>query len=441
MMKATKNEKLLLEKLLEKALVKEEDRPYKVPLNWVWTKLTSGFAKCLDNFREPINATERANREGDIPYYGATGQVGWIDDYLTDEQLVLVGEDGAPFFDLIKNKAYIIEGKAWVNNHAHILKSFYGTNGNKYLMYYLNTFDYRGYVNGTTRLKLTQSSMNCIPIPLPPLAEQLRIVVVIESLFKKLDSAKQLAQDAIDSFESRKASIMHKAFTGELTAKWRKENGVSLDEWEKTIIGNLCDCVVPGRDKPKSFTGTIPWITTPNIEGDYICTSSAKLLLTIEEVNEVRAKIIPIGSVIMSCVGRFGLSAIVENECVINQQLHAFLQSNLIVNKFLMYNIRYLKDYMSNKSTSTTIAYLNKTACNSLPINLPSLIEQSEIVRILEYTLENEQRAKELCDVIQKIDFIKKVILARAFRGELGTNDSQGESAMELLKEVLIEKM
>ena len=127
-----------------------EEQPYPLPEGWKWVRLSS-FADCLDKFRKPINADERAVREGTIPYYGATGQVGWIDDYLTNEHLVLVGEDGAPFFDILKNKSYIIEGKSWVNNHAHILRSFSGKNGNIYLMHYLNIFNYSGYVNGTTR--------------------------------------------------------------------------------------------------------------------------------------------------------------------------------------------------------------------------------------------------------------------------------------------------
>ena len=109
----------------------------------------------------------------------------WIDDYLTNEHLVLVGEDGAPFFELLKDKAYIIEGKAWINNHVHIVKSFYGMKGNEYLKHYLNIFNYNGYVNGTTRLKLTQSRLREIPIPMAPILEQQRVVERIESLFSK----------------------------------------------------------------------------------------------------------------------------------------------------------------------------------------------------------------------------------------------------------------
>ena len=209
---------------LEEALVPAEEQPYKVPGNWCWTYLLNGFAECKDGNRKPINASERAEREGDIPYYGATGQAGWIDDYLTDEQLVLLGEDGAPFLELLKDKAYLIEGKAWVNNHAHIIKSHYGEVGNKYILHYLNVFNFHGYVNGTTRLKLTQASMRTIPVPLPPLAEQKRIVEQIENLFAKLDEAREKAQEILDTFNDRKAAILYKAFQGNLTKQWRKEH-------------------------------------------------------------------------------------------------------------------------------------------------------------------------------------------------------------------------
>ena len=152
-------------------------------------------ADILDSFRKPINSTERTKRiqgkkENELyPYYGATGQVGLIDEYLTDGEYVLVGEDGAPFLEPFKNKSYIIRGKAWVNNHAHIISGKKGVSCNQYLNYYLNSFDYRDYVNGTTRLKLTQGNLVEIPIPLPPLPTQRLIVSRIETLFAELDKA------------------------------------------------------------------------------------------------------------------------------------------------------------------------------------------------------------------------------------------------------------
>lgn len=141
----------------------------------------------LDHLRKPINAGERSTRITNAkqlyPYYGATGQTGVIDDYLIDGEYVLLGEDGAPFLDKYSEKAYLIEGKAWVNNHAHILKS---KTNNRFLMYYLNWFDYKEYVSGTTRLKLNQGMLKRIPFPDIPSIIKDEIVCYIESAFKIL---------------------------------------------------------------------------------------------------------------------------------------------------------------------------------------------------------------------------------------------------------------
>ncbi|MBX3380849.1 MAG: restriction endonuclease subunit S, partial [Phycisphaeraceae bacterium] len=141
------------------------------------------MAEIRDDLRKPVNAEERARRGGRFPYYGATGQVGWIDDFLMDGEYVLLGEDGAPFLDPSRDKAYMVSGKSWVNNHAHVLRGIEGVCRNRFLLHALNHADYRGYANGTTRLKLTQTAMRRLPIPLPPPREQDRIVAKIEELF------------------------------------------------------------------------------------------------------------------------------------------------------------------------------------------------------------------------------------------------------------------
>lgn len=447
-MAKAKKETASLEEMLEQAVVKEDERPYEVLGNWVWTRLSSGFTQCLDNFRKPINATERANREGDIPYYGATGQVGWIDDYLTDEQLVLVGEDGAPFLEHIKDKAYIIEGKAWVNNHAHILKSLYGEIGNKYLMHYLNIFDYRGYVNGTTRLKLTQASMNTIPIPLPPLAEQQRIVEVIESLFEKLDTAKELVQNALDSFENHKAAILHKAFTGELSAKWREENGVSFDSWKQRLLENVVTGFKYGVSEKSDYLNTgMPVIRIPNVISNEIDFNDMKYLnnFDIPEENQIKENDILIirsnGS--RDIVGKCALVGSLERPYTFASYLIRIRPQN-IEPKYLLQllNSSYVRKQLFDKARSSAgINNINSKELGSVEIPLPTRAEQQEIVRLLDTLFEKEQRAKEVCDVIEKIDHMKKAILARAFRGELGTNNPEEESAVGLLKEVLKERL
>ena len=137
----------------------------RLPKGWVMTELDN-CSKILDNFRKPINSKERTKRITGkninelFSYYGATGKVGYIDDYLIEGRYILIGEDGAPFLETFKNIAYIVDGKIWVNNHAHILDSL---TDNSFLCHFLNQFDFTGYVTGTTRLKLTQGNLKKIP--------------------------------------------------------------------------------------------------------------------------------------------------------------------------------------------------------------------------------------------------------------------------------------
>ena len=162
----------------------------KLPDGWEYKQLEE-VAEIFDNVRIPLNANERENRIRNkqsselYPYYGATGQVGLVDEYLLEGKFLLLGEDGAPFLDKNAIKAYPVEGRFWVNNHAHILKPKYDFD---FLMYYLNGLDYKAYVSGSTRLKLTQSSMSKIKIPMPPKEEQRQISQILNRIFKKLDS-------------------------------------------------------------------------------------------------------------------------------------------------------------------------------------------------------------------------------------------------------------
>ena len=141
----------------------------------------------LDNQRVPVNASERLKRNGDVAYYGATGQVGTIDKAIFNETLILLGEDGVPFFDPTKHKAYEISGPSWVNNHAHVLRARPERINQRYLLHFLNIFNYSGYVNGATRLKLTQGDLKRIPVPVPSLEKQGRIVEKLDAVFAEID--------------------------------------------------------------------------------------------------------------------------------------------------------------------------------------------------------------------------------------------------------------
>jgi len=162
------------------------------------------------------------------------------------------------------------------------------------------------------------------------------------------------------------------------------EVGIIPEDWEVKKIGDICDFIVPGRNKPKKFDGKIPWITTPDLEdGRGISYSKLGLAISKEEVEKVGTRIVPSGSVLMSCAGELGIVAITNNELVINQQLHAFLRSSSINSVFLMNAIKMQKGYINSIATKTAVTYLNKNNCNSIPIPYPSLEEQEKIAQVL----------------------------------------------------------
>jgi type I restriction enzyme S subunit len=333
-------------------------------------------------------------------------------------------------------------------------------------------------VKGSTRPRVNLSHIRSLEIPLAPLNEQYRIVAKLEKLLGNVEACQQRLEKIPRILKRFRQAILAAACSGKLTADWRGHNviketalewliqvvekrrlqyeaeRVSLESgktkktkrpnylsydikdceasdgipstWIKAPIGLLCDCIVPGRDKPNSFSGSIPWITLPDITNLYIQNSASGLYLTEEEVQEVNARIIPPESVIMSCIGRFGISAIVCTPLVVNQQLHAFLKSELILPEYLAYHIQTLERYMIDISTSTTISYLNKDNCNSLPINLPPLEEQHEIVRRVESLFKIADKLEERYRKAKEhVDKLTQSILVKAFRGELVPTEAE----------------
>ena len=149
----------------------------------------------LDARRRPVNSNERQQRVGDVPYYGATGQAGWIDDSIFDERLVLLGEDAVDFGNPDASKAYVIEGPSWVNNHAHVLRARESAVLTDFLCHSLNVVDYSDYVAFGTRSKLTQGNMRGISLTIPPLPVQRRIVDLMAHLDNQIANLR-LERDA-----------------------------------------------------------------------------------------------------------------------------------------------------------------------------------------------------------------------------------------------------
>jgi type I restriction enzyme S subunit len=295
----------------------------------------------------------------------------------------------------------------------------------KYLLYYLRLIEqeWDSKATGTTFKAITGDVLRNQDVPVAPLPEQVRIVAKIEELFTQLDAGTSALERVQAGLRRYNASVLKAACEGKLLGDGEKvESGELPDGWTWTTTGDLCDCIVPNRDKPKSFTGDIPWITLPDFsENIEIRESKSGLGLSEEEVKKYRARVIPMGSVVMSCIGRFGITAIATRNIVVNQQLHAFLVDEDILDaRYLAYAIRTQIPYMEKIATATTIAYLNKENCNSVPIPLPPLEEQRRIVAEVERRL---SVAREVEAVVEKAlarsTRLRQAVLKSAFEGKL----------------------
>ena len=180
---------------------------------WEEKKLNE-ISENLDNKRVPI--TKKDRKAGDIPYYGASGIVDYVADYIFNENLLCISEDGANLLARTYPIAFSISGMTWVNNHAHILK-FKNMNTQKYVEFYLNSIKLDDFISGMAQPKLNQTKLNQIPIPLPSsIVEQQNIITKIENLSTETKKLEAIYQQKIDDLEELKKSILQKAFSGQL---------------------------------------------------------------------------------------------------------------------------------------------------------------------------------------------------------------------------------
>ena len=292
------------------------------------------------------------------------------------------------------------------------------------------------HMKGDNSPSIRKDDIENYPFPLPPLSEQQRIVERIEELFAKLDEAKERLQEVADSFAVRKAAILHKAFTGELTKQWRRENGMSDESWEEKKLGEVA-LLLSGQDFPptkyNSDGNGIPYITgASNFDDTHIL---------INRWTDEPSVIAQENDVLLVCKGSgYGKTIIADfKEAHIARQIMALRVKEIIDNNLLLYYLRNKNRFIKEQGQGL-IPGLSRKVILSLTINLPTLSEQHEIVRLIDDLLARERAAQQAAEqALASIDLMKKSILARAFRGELGTNKASEASALELLKQVLAE--
>lgn len=284
-------------------------------------------------------------------------------------------------------------------------------------------------------------------IPLAPLLEQQRIVDRIESLFAKLDEAKEKAQTVVDGFELRKSAILHKAFTGELTEQWRKAHGVEKDNWRKVSLADVCKVnpkKIDTKDLPDDLeVSFFPMPSLSEVYGEITEPQTRHLqevrtgFTNFSEGDVVFAKITPCMENGKAAV----IGKLVNNIGYGTTEFYVFRCGEKLYNRYLYHLLRdqHFRDEAKAVMTGAVGQQrVPKSFLEEYPLYLPSVSEQKEIAQILDEMFVKEIKVKDMAEsVLDQIDTMKKAILARAFRGKLGTNDPTEESAVELLKTIL----
>lgn len=444
---------LTIEERLQQALVPAEKQPYEVPENWVWVRLES--VASWGSGGTPSRKHEEYYN-GDILWI-KTGELnnGWIydtEEKITDEGLKKSSAKLFPPYSVLIAMYGATIGKVAIlgvpatTNQACACAVCNQSLLYMYLFYYCisqkNVFIEKG--KGGAQPNISQIILKQHPIPLPPLSEQQRIVERIEELFAKLDEAKERLQEVADSFAVRKAAILHKAFTGELTKQWRCENGVSDESWEESNFGKFTVSQYGYTEKAHWEKIGPKFLRITDIQDNKVDWDEVPWCPIDEDGMKQYA--VEIGDIMIARTGATtGKSYLICDD--VEAVFASFLIRLKVVNKNLDNN--YLYGYMQSEDYwrqitdfSSGIAQpgVNASKLKQIKFKCPTLTEQHEIVRLIDDLLARERKAQQVTEqALASIDLMKKSILARAFRGELGTNKASEASALELLKQVLAE--
>ncbi|EKD49197.1 MAG: hypothetical protein ACD_63C00230G0003 [uncultured bacterium] len=342
--------------------------------NAKWPMVELGeVVEILDSKRKPITKSDR--KAGQFPYYGATGILDYVHDYIFDERLVLIGEDGAKW-GVGDKTAFIAEGKYWVNNHAHVVRPTKGKLIDTFLVSYLNNIDLSPFITGVTVPKLNQEKLRSIKIPLPPLEIQEQIVAELGGYAGIITGAKQITQN------------------------WKPK--IDIDpEWDKVKLGEACEVFgggTPSRTEEKYWGGNIPWLSARYFSDDHTIKGSE--MITEIGLKNSSSKIAPKGSTILITRVSVGKFAIADQDYAINQDLTALVsKSKNLDPKYLWLISEIIAERVKNNAVGVGVTGVTRDFVVNQEIPLPPLATQKQIVEKIEAERALVESSKKLIEI------------------------------------------
>ena len=353
----------------------------------------------LDSKRVPITAANRVS--GQYPYYGANGVQDYVADYIFDDELVLLAEDGGNFGSKEKPIAYRVSGKCWVNNHAHVLKPKAVIDVD-YLCYSLMFYDVSGLVNGATRQKLTQSDMRKMEIPLRTMVEQKKIVCRLNKLTELISLRKQQLTKLDELVKARFVEMF-----GDINVNNKK--------WMTYPLGELCTIVRGGSPRPieRYLGGTIPWIKIGDATtGENIYLNSTKEYIIQEGVK--KSRMIKAGSLIFAnCGVSLGFARIITFDGCIHDGWLAMEDIDEKLDKiFLLYSLNQMTEYFRKTAPAGTQPNLNTNIMKMHRQIVPPMEMQKAFISFVKCADRQKQIVQQS---LEKLELMKKSLMQEYF--------------------------
>lgn len=353
----------------------------------------------LDNMRIPIKACDR--KAGQYPYYGANGLQDYIDNYIFDDELVLLAEDGGNFGSKDKPIAYRVSGKCWVNNHAHVLKPKQNLDVD-YLCYSLMYYDVSGLVNGATRQKLTQADMKKIEILLPEIEEQKKIVKILDKLNEIINKRQQQLKKLDELVKSR--------FIEMFGDPVKNEKNLPLEQLSKIGILERGKSQHRPRNAPELLGGPYPLIQTGDVSNSniYITTYSN----TYSELGLKQSKLWEPGTLCITIAANIAQTAILTFKACFPDSVVGFIPNNNTNIIFIHYWFEFFQKVLEEQAPQVAQKNINLKILSELKVILPSIELQNEFADFVKQT---DKSKLEIQKSLDKLEILKKSLMQKYF--------------------------